>query len=222
MTTPKRIGAFKKAGLAIWGMLTLILVFTAVLMAKEMLQRPASQSAAQEPGPNTNASSLDTKTPAYRKVDVYFASKDGRLLVAETRELAVSSYTVDNCREALHELILGPRSTLTPIISPKTEVYALYLLAGGELVINLSMDLLPSRQRSTSSEALMVYGIVNTLTQPALEGAQEGPVRTVRILVEGSPVDQSVLGTSHLDLSVALSPDPQWLMPSASPENGDA
>lgn len=221
MTTPGKTSALRKAGLAIWGMLTLILAFTAVLLAREMLSGPVRRHDSGEPASSGSPAALEANKPTYRKVDLYFASRDGRMLAPETREIGFSAYTVDNCRQALEELVLGPRGALTPIVSPKTEVYAVYLLGDGELVVNLSMDLLPSQQRSTSSEALMVYGMVNTLTQSILEGAQEGPVRTVRILVEGSPVDQSVLGTSHLDLSGAIAPEPQWFMASESSGNAD-
>ena len=88
---------------------------------------------------------------------------------------------------------------------------SLYLLEGGELVMDFSIQLeLEARKRKSASlEALMVYGIANTLTQPDVKGADEPAVSTVRFLIEGSAPRESF--PAHVDLSGPVAPDTGWL-----------
>jgi hypothetical protein len=147
------------------------------------------------------------------EVLLYFADEDGRLLVPETRRIEYRDSTVENCRQVLEAVIEGSREGLAPVVSEATRVRALYLLDGGELVVDLSRELELGQPKSASSEALMIYGIVNALTQPALRSPSEkdAGVRRVRFLFEGSPPHESF--PAHLDLGQPVGPDHRWILP---------
>ena len=65
----------------------------------------------------------------------------------------------------------------------------IYLLEDGELVVDFSGEIVSEHLRFSSAamECLMIYGVVNTLTQDALRGPEDLPVRRVRFLFEGRP-----------------------------------
>lgn len=79
---------------------------------------------------------------------------------------------------------------------------ALYLLPGGRAVVDLSGAV--TAGSGTSTEALRVYGLVDTLAVNFPE------VRSVQILVEGRQVE-TLLG--HLDVSAPLPPEREYLGP---------
>ena len=102
----------------------------------------------------------------------------------------------------------GPREEYFPIVEPNTRVLAAFLLEGGRLIVNFSSDLKVGALNSASSEAMMIYGVVNTVTQPDLAGSDGQRVNSVQFLVEGEvQVDQF---PGHFDLSEPVEPDPQW------------
>ncbi len=212
MSAKEHGSAFKKATLAAWGMLTLTLAFCVILLVYEMTQQGQNPLAISNPPliPPPQSVPPVAEIQEMKEIPLYFGSQDSRLLTGELRNVPMSPYTVDNCRVVLQELIAGPRNALTPIVPQSTQVHAVYLLDNGELVLDFSIDLLSRQRRSASAEALMVYGIVNTLTQPEVAGPEEGPVHTVRFLVEGAPAEESLPRHSHLALSHPIAPNPDW------------
>ncbi|MBN2310191.1 MAG: GerMN domain-containing protein, partial [Candidatus Hydrogenedentes bacterium] len=170
-----------------------------------------------EPLPTPAPAIVEPQPVEMRELVLYFASPDGLLLAPESRQVRYSGHTVDTCRAIVEALVEGPRELLTPILPPSTQVYAVYLLDDGELVVDFSIELVSRQKRSASAEALMAYGLANTLTQSGVAGAEGGPVRSVRILVEGASPEQSFPGQGHLDLSRPIAPDPLWLLPPEPP-----
>lgn len=223
MSTGERSSAFKKATLAAWGMLTLTLAFCVILLIYEMTQQGRNPLAISNPPliPPPQPVVPVVETQEMKEIPLYFGSHDSRLLVGELRSIPMSPYTVDNCRTILEELIAGPQDALTPIVPQSTQVHAVYLLENGELVADFSIDLLSRQRRSASAEALMVYGIVNTLTQPEVAGPEEGPVHSVRFLVEGAPAEESLPRYSHLALSHPIGPNPDWFEARQAAQAGD-
>jgi spore germination protein GerM len=209
----KRQDAFRQVLFAAWAMLTLVLFFCVVLLVKEMVDQghdPLAVSTAPPPPPPSVAET-EASEDMVRTAQLYFADAEGRVLLAETRQLPHHASTTENCREVLDALQKGPRGHLTPILPPSAEVRALFLLESGELVIDFSIEFLSEQHRSASAEALMIYGIVNTLAQKTLKGQQEPAVQCVRFLVEGSSPEQSLPGHGHLDLSHPIPPNTDWL-----------
>jgi hypothetical protein len=144
-------------------------------------------------------------------VTLYFADTEGKSLAPDLGRIAITDSTVENCRNALDALLKGPRDGLTPILPPPAAIRGVYLLEDGELVVDCSMDLETElkRIRSASLESLLVYGVVNTLTQPAVQGAKDVRVTKVRFLIEGSSPRETF--PSHLDMSNPIAPDPGWI-----------
>lgn len=198
---------------AFWMMLTLVLLFVVLLLVRQMWKngqdplaalRNASPPAAKSADAGRTATSL-----GQHEVLLYFANADASALVPETRIVDRSDSAVENCRVVLQELLKGPATaTLTPILPTAAEIKAIYLL-DDELVLDFSSSLHMEQGelKSASLEALMIYGIVNTLTQGALQTQRE-LVREVRFLVEGYRPPDSF--PAHIDLSQPLTTDPRW------------
>lgn len=210
---------FRQALLAVWAMATVVLALCVILLAREMTQRghnpftlpkapaPSSSAQADKAAADGTRSAEGGRSPG--DITLYFASSDGRVLEPEVRRFERSAFTAANCRAALDALIAGPQTPLTPILPSSAKVRAVYLLADGELVVDFARELVEALPRSASTEILMAYGVVNTLTQPALQGDQEPAVRVVRFLVEGSAPEEAF--ETHLDFSGPIAPNPRWI-----------
>ncbi len=217
---PMRRYIVKKFVMALWGLFTLILLFSVVLLAYEMLQGGQAPLSTLRPAANDSQFSgsdlrRSTAQLGEREVLLYFSNRDGTHLRPYTVPLPYSESTVENCRVALDALIAGPSSDqYAPVLPDSVRVRALYLLDDGELVIDLSRELLTDHAAFTGAgqESLLVYGIVNTLTQGALQSNRDPQVRHVRILVEGLYPETF---PAHVDVSEPLPPDNRWLESSA-------
>ena len=211
MSTTER-GALVWRGLMVtWAMITLVLLFALALLVYEMFNQGQQPFALSLPEVGEEEPEfVPTEATVTRDVQLYFIAPDGASLQTEQRRLNYSESTVANCRRALEALIEGPSSDAhTPLMSPQTRVRAVYLLPGGELVIDLTREAVQDLAGSATAEALMVYGLVNTLTQPGIQGGPEARVDRVRILIEGSPPQQVFSG--HLDLSAPIGRDTSWV-----------
>lgn len=213
MSGAHRQDILKKVFISVWAMITMVLLFTVILLAKEMLAQGKDPLAtvrteslvAQEAGESA------PKAPAeMQDVVLYYCSQDGQSLAPEIRSIEKGATTADNCRAALNLLIAGPRDILLPVLPPSLKVNAVYLLEDGELVVDLSRELREqTRFSSTSSEALSIFSIVTSLSHQGLQVAGQTAVQRVRILMEGSQPQEPY--PSHIDLSEPLRPDPAWI-----------
>lgn len=209
MSTPSKTRKIARSALlSIWGLITLILVFTVSLLMYEMYQQGQSPIAISL-GPTTSSTKEPAKSIAPQlashEVQVFFASRTGTALQTETHRLSLSETTVENCRAALALLIDGPDlPKLAPVMSNKTRIRGMYLLENGELVIDFSRELEAGHIKSASAEMLMVNAIANTLCQSVLKGSNDLAVRSVRFLFEGSPYQHTF--PAHIDLSEPVVP----------------
>lgn len=212
MNETQRKRFYRQALLAVWAMVTLVLLFTLGLLAYELAGQEFTSrffSPRTPSEPTSAASSSPAPAAPTREVLLYFGNHDAGLLRPEPRHIEIAGSTVDNCRQALRALIQGPQDILVPVLPAATQIRALYLLENGELVVDLSREIAPEQVHSMSSEALMVYAIANTLCQPALQGADNAQVQTVRLLVEGAPPQGEFPG--HIDLAEPYAPDSGWV-----------
>ena len=204
---------FRKAGLAAWALFTIILVFCVLLLANELMKSGknpldladiADQSpAAAVQGPASPSQLLNAP--------VFVIGADGAMLVPELRRVPFGDFTVDNCRAALDELKKPAQGVGSlSVLPPSVEYYALYLMPGGELVVDFASSLQIGVGKSASAEALMVYGVVNTLTQDTLKGPKGEKVSSIRFLIDGAAPRESF--PAHVDLSRPIAPDPQWIL----------
>ncbi len=226
MKASTRQDIFRKLGLAIWSMVTLVLLFCVILLVNEMLKGGRDPLALLRPEPKPQAASpaaqSQPETPAgTRDIVLYFAAADGRGLAAERRAIECGDSAVENCRQALKELIAGSKGGLAPILPSNVQIRGVYLLENGELVVDFSRELISEHARFTSAdiESLMAQGVVNTLVQAPLQGKADAPVQRVRFLFEGSPPYETF--PAHIDLSEPIAPDPAWLAgPSSAAAHG--
>ncbi len=214
MSPVDRSNILKKLLLALWGMATLVLIFCVVLLVNEIRTRGQQPWDAvwQEAGKFPVPANPESQSPATRarEVMLYFANANAQALSPERHSVEFSDSTVENCRQVLKRLIAGPREALTPVLPATTRIRAIYLRDDGELVVDFSRELVSEhvRLKSASLEALLVYGVVHTLAQPALQLHADRKIERVRFLFEGASPPESF--PAHLDLSEPIAPDPAW------------
>ncbi|MBI4556030.1 MAG: GerMN domain-containing protein [Candidatus Hydrogenedentes bacterium] len=217
MNTADRNAVFRRFFVVLWGLATLLLVFIVALLVYQMVREgKAPLAVTVEEAPIAPPEPAMAEAVQTRDVQLYFSNNESDALVAESRPVDYGPSTIENCRATLNGLVTGPRNPLAPIVPPDTKIRALYLLEEGELVVDLSHEVL-ALPKGVASEALMVYGIVNTLTQSALKGPKDAGVRSVRILVEGAGAEESL--SNHLDWSEPWTPNYGW---TTEPQSGAA
>lgn len=217
MSSEPRKKFFKQLLFSLWGMATLILLFCVAFLVYDMSEK------GQSPLPPPDASAIVAPVkPAntiraasgQREVSLFFAEPGAAHLRPEKRVLPLTEQTQANCRVALEALIGGPQEDLVPIVLPTVRVKNVFLMRDGTLVVDFSQELQtdPARPKSVSAEALLVYGITQTVCQDALRGKDGPAVRRTQFLFEGSPMGDAF--PEHLDLSGPVEPDPSWVVPS--------
>lgn len=214
MSKAWRQDILKQFWYAVWGLLTLVLLFMVVFLSMELIEMGGDPLEALTPDATQStqqSAARPTNVIGENQVDLYFPSADGSGLVAVPKVLSLTDSTVENCRTALAALIEGPQDPALAAAMPQTvQVRALYQL-DGELVIDFSREFWSgqTRFRSAALEAQMAFAIINTVTQQTLQSAADPHVREVRILIEGAtPTDAF---PAHLDLSAPLGPDRRWM-----------
>jgi len=220
MANTTQMSFTRKVLLALWAMATLVLLFTVVLLTSELIRLGHNPLTLPEvlPEPVASVAPPESSTES-QDVTLYFATADARQLIGETRSLSHTKSTVENCRTALDALVEGPLPPLHALIPKSVDVRGMWLLDNGELVVDFTYPLQDAR-KSVSEEALLVYSVVDTLVQPALQGSDKKLVRSVRFLIGGLPPTH--LYPAHLDLSGAIAPDTQWIATPESEQAGDA
>jgi hypothetical protein len=199
----------RNAFYSLWGVLTLVLFFTVgfLVMQLSRVNEDAEMRDAVTKGPFPVASDAAPETG--QTVTLYFADPTAIRLLPEQRPIPLTDSTVENCRKAFTSLAEGPRTTAAPVLPPTASLRALYLLPTGELVVDLARDVESPQTQSVGAEWLLVQAIAHTLTQPAIQGPQDRPVTSLRLLFEGSPVADTF--PSHISLRDELRPDPRML-----------
>lgn len=215
MTPPRQTYLMRRVLFAAWGMATVVLVFAVLFLTVTLVKRGSGEApstkAPQIPAPL--ARQPEDTSRANKDVVLYFADADYAKLMPETAQLSLGEQTVENCRTAVEALIRGPQSGLKPTLPQATQLRGIFLLDDGELVLNFSIELeLEARKaRSAAYESLMIYSVVNTLTQPILKGSQGPAVARVRLLIEDGVPRESF--PAHIDASAPFVPNADWIAP---------
>ena len=138
---------------------------------------------------STDNSSTTETTIAGLTIKVYYANADGSALVAEERILQGSYKYL----EAFLELIKPPITPGLIQLVPVTTKINKISIAGGNIDIDLSKNLIDDRFKSDFTDILLVHSIVNTLTEFK-------EVNTVTFYIDGKK--GSALG--QLDISTPI------------------
>lgn len=130
-----------------------------------------------------DALTRDTDTdPFARQLRLYFT--DGRYLVEEDHSLTLAEDAAAD-RYVVEELLRGPNSpALQSAIPPGTRLLSCQT-ENGTCTVDLSAQFLDGRPDTALGERLAIYSLVNSLTALSQVGS-------VRILVEGEPVERYV------------------------------
>lgn len=168
----------------------------------EPVERPGTKTGVQVPPPSASGNPQVTPStpivakPEKIKIALYYATKDGSRLVLENRQV---DKVPGMARKTVEELLKGPgaASGLANTIPAGTQLLDINLKPDGLAIADFSDELKTSHSGGSSSEAMTVYSIVNTL-------AQYPTVQRVQIMLEGKPVDTLA---GHIDLSKPLEPD---------------
>lgn len=129
---------------------------------------------------------------ATKSIKLYFATKDGMALQAESWPL-----TGDKIRAALEGLIAGPKDSNHLPTIPKQVTLLSYRVQNDLCTVNFNQNMITNHWGGSSGELLTVYSIVDTLTQFP-------EIKQVQILIEGRKVETL---TGHLMLNESIGPD---------------
>lgn len=191
---------------SMWGVLTLVLLFTVTFLFFRLAQRERDLEAVAPLIESRGTVSRVVDDGDLPQVRLFFAHPNELRLVGESRGIPLTESTRENCRAVVQALVDGPASATAPTLPPVTEVRAIYLLDSGELILDFSRAIDVPEMRSAAAEWLMVQSLAHTLTQPSLQGAKDRAVTSIRILYEGSPADQGSF-PGHILLSQPVRPD---------------
>jgi spore germination protein GerM len=137
-----------------------------------------------------------------KEVVLYFSDSEGEYLVGEKREISKKNEVRDEAKEAILELIEGPKGKLVPTLPPRTKLLTLQINDAGLAKVNFSPALSKDHPGGSSGEMMTIYSIVNSLS---LNFPQ---IKKVQILIDGKPVETI---TGHLSLKQPVSPKPDLI-----------
>ena len=137
-----------------------------------------------------------------REVLLYFSDSEGEYLIGEKRKILKKSDMKEEAREAIHELIIGPKGKLIPTLPPRTKLLTLQINDAGLAKVNFTLALSKDHPGGSSAEMMTVYSVVNSL---AFNFPQ---IKRVQILIEGKPIE-TIAG--HLSLRQPISPKPDLI-----------
>jgi spore germination protein GerM len=137
-----------------------------------------------------------------KEIVLYFSDSEGEYLVGEKREIPKKNKFKEEAKEAILELIRGPKGKLVPTLPPGTKLLTLQISNEGLAKVNFSLALSKDHPGGSSGEVMTLYSIVNSLS---LNFPQ---IKKVQILIDGKPVETI---TGHLSLKQPVSPKPDLI-----------
>ncbi len=96
-------------------------------------------------------------------IKVYFGSPRRQRLEAEARTIYASSQLDVKAKQALLELLKGPRSSLVAVVPKGTRLKELYIDEAGTAYVDLSGEVTSRHPGGVLAERLTIASIVNTL-----------------------------------------------------------
>ena len=175
------------------GAVAMALLAWAVMRGLERLAgvEPAAERATAEPAAPPPGVPRITAT-------LYYASADGKELVAVRREVALAEGIVPQGREILAAQLQGAPEPYVPVVPEGTMVRAFYVTERGDAFVDLSPEVSSKHPGGSAGELLTVHAIVNSVM------ANLPTVQRVQILIDGREVDTLA---GHVDLRRPLERD---------------
>jgi spore germination protein GerM len=135
-----------------------------------------------------------------REVLLYFSDFEEEYLIGEKRKILKKSEVKEEAKEAIIELIKGPKGKLIPTVPPQTRLLSLQLDEKGVAKVNFNEALSKDHPGGSSAEMMSIYSIVNSLT---LNFPQ---IKKVQILIEGK-TGGTIAGHLSLDQPISSKPE---------------
>ena len=148
--------------------------------------------------PTAESAPADTTVTGMRAATLWFATRTGDGLVAESRELADRDALHERVAALVQALDVGPTQGGLATLPPGTAVLHVYLDERGLLTLDLSRAFRQSFRGGSRSEELAIGSLLRTIT------ANVPDVKRVRLVCGGAPV--TTLG-GHFPLDEPLDPD---------------
>lgn len=152
---------------------------TALLIALALVIWPNRHRLWRAAGPRAPGIHVDKDNPILIKV--FFASPTTQRLEPEVRTIYASNIRADQAKQALLELLKGPRSGFVGVVPHGTELKELYLSDDGTVYVDLSPEVASRHPGGVLAERLTVAAIVNTLMYNFPE------IDRVRLFIDGEP-----------------------------------
>jgi len=133
---------------------------------------------------------------------LYFSDGESEYLIGEKREILKRDEIEEEAKDAINELIKGPKGKLIPTLPTQTKLLSLELGEDGVAKVNFNKALSKDHPGGSSAEIMTLYSVVNSLT---LNFPQ---IKRVQILIEGKGVE-TIAG--HLSLKKPIPPNPDLI-----------
>ena len=131
---------------------------------------------------------------------LYFSDREDEYLVGEKREILKRDKVDEEAKEAIIELIKGPKGKFVPTLPLRTKLLTLRVNDKGVAEVNFNKALSKDHPGGSSAEMMSVYSIVNSLI---LNFPQ---IKKVKILIEGK-TGETIAGHLSLDQPISSKPD---------------
>jgi spore germination protein GerM len=138
-----------------------------------------------------------------REVTLYFSSDEDSYLHPEKRMIYDTESVTDQAKQVVVELIKGPQSKLKATIPKGTKLRELFIDKYGIGYVDLTSEVVNNMRGGSETEMLLVYSIVNTLTENFRE------MKRIRFLVDGREIETL---NGHLDMIVSFVNKPDMVV----------
>ncbi|MBM3705243.1 MAG: GerMN domain-containing protein [Actinobacteria bacterium] len=148
-------------------------------------ENATAETTAEESAPNTDTSQTEEATAQDSisdeevTINVYYANSTGEYLVGEARTVSGANRLIDSINEMMKEPV---DATLIKLIPETTKINSVKVL-DGVAKVDLSEQFVDDRFVSDSVDILLVYSIVNTLTE-----FEE--IHSVEFYIDGAKLDE--------------------------------
>lgn len=132
-----------------------------------------------------------------KEILLYFSDPESEYLVGEKRKIQKRDELREEAKEAIVELIKGPKGKLIPTLPPRTKLLTLQISEAGVAKVNFNQALSKDHPGGSTAEMITLYSIVNSLSLNFPE------IKKVQILMDGKPVE-TIAG--HLSLREPVPP----------------
>jgi spore germination protein GerM len=197
----------------------IIAIISAIVLVVLRLNEKDIEDLANNPNSLYNFQ-RSTSDLSQREVTLYFSSDEDSYLHPEKRPIYDTESVTDQAKQVVVELIKGPKSKLRATIPEGTKLRELFIDKYGTGYVDLTSEVVNNMRGGSEAEMLLVYSIVNTLTENFTE------MKRIRFLVDGREIETL---NGHLDLIVSFVNRPDMVVnpdmintSSSTPETGES